>query len=134
MQDPSISYTDILSALLGSTDSSDRADDRLDVQVWRGETDGSVGMTLTGIVDVATVPGLARTLATATPAGTQLITLDINGLTHLGACGLGVLVALRRRMLTRGDDLEVAYSAGGLSHRTMSMTNLDRVFPPLAAA
>lgn len=129
MHDPSISYSDILSALIGPVAPED---DILDVVVWRGSADGSVGMSLAGVLDLATVPHLSHTLATLTPSGTRVLTLDLNGVTHLGACGLGMLVAIRKRMTSRGDRLQLTYAAGGQSHRALSMTHLDRVFPPAA--
>lgn len=129
MHDPSISYSDILNALIGPAAATH---DALDVQVWTGGPDGSVGMSLAGVLDLATVPQLSRTLATLTPSGTPVLTLDLDGVTHLGACGLGMLVAIRRRMTSRGDQLKLTYSHGGRSHRALSMTHLDRVFPPAA--
>lgn len=129
MHDPSISYSDLLAVIVGPADAEPRP---LDVHVWRGATDGSVGMTIHGVMDVATVPDLSRALAAMTPRGTPLLTLDLNGVTHLGACGLGMLVAIRKRMTSRGDVLRLAYAPGGYSHRALSMTHLDSVFPPAA--
>lgn len=129
MHDPSVSYADILAAILQPHESPS---DDLDVTVWRGAPDGSVGLTLSGVMDLSTVPGLSRTVSAMTPRGTPLLTLDLNQVTHLGACGLGLLVALRKRMVGRGDELRLTYASGGQSHRAMRMGHLDAVFPPAA--
>lgn len=127
--DPSISYADILSAILSPSDPPSRD---LDVTVWRGEPDGSVGLSLAGVMDLATVPSLSRTVSAMTPTGIPMLTLDLDGVTHLDACGLGLIVAIRKRMVGRGDQLRLTYARGGQSHRAMRMTHLDEVFPPAA--
>ena len=129
MHDPSLSYSDLLAVIVGPADAHPRP---LDVQVWRGSTDGSVGMSVHGVMDVATVPDLSRALAAMTPRGTPLLIVDLDGVTHLGACGLGMLVAIRRRMTSRGDRMRLSYAPGGHSHRALALTHLDTVFPPAA--
>lgn len=106
----------------------------LGLDVWPEMGDESAGLSINGVMDAVTVPSLSRTIVRMTPNGTHTLVLDIDGVTHLGACALGLLVAVRRRMLRRGDVLELRYAVGGASHRALSLTNLDRVFPPAVAA
>ena len=72
-----------------------------DLQLESRETDDGASVIVRGEVDMATAPQLRDTLLELVDAGATSIALDCRGLDFLDSSGIGVLIAVRKRL---GDD------------------------------
>ncbi len=72
-----------------------------DLQLESRKTDDGASVTVRGEVDMATAPQLRDTLLELVDAGANRIVLDCRGLDFLDSSGIGVLIAVRKRL---GDD------------------------------
>ena len=72
-----------------------------DLQLESRKTDDGAAVVVRGEVDMATAPQLRDTLLALVDAGTNDIVLDCRGLEFLDSSGIGVLIAVRKRL---GDD------------------------------
>ena len=72
-----------------------------DLQLESHETDDGASVTVRGEVDMATAPQLRDTLMALVDAGATRVALDCRGLDFLDSSGIGVLIAVRKRL---GDD------------------------------
>ena len=109
----------------------------MDLVLSAAKHDGVPVLSLTGEVDLATLPrlrdGFVR-LAADHPGTTALV--DLDGVAAIDDAGLGALVGGLRRMVATGGDLEVVCSSARLLE-VLRSTRLDRVFtihPSIAAA
>ena len=73
----------------------------VDLQLESRETDNGASVIVRGEVDMATAPQLRDTLLELVDAGASNIALDCRGLDFLDSSGIGVLIAVRKRL---GDD------------------------------
>ena len=72
-----------------------------DLQLESRQTDDGASVTVRGEVDMATAPQLRDTLMALVDAGATRVALDCRGLDFLDSSGIGVLIAVRKRL---GDD------------------------------
>lgn len=72
-----------------------------DLQLESRETGDGASVTVRGEVDMATAPQLRDTLMALVDAGVTRVALDCRGLDFLDSSGIGVLIAVRKRL---GDD------------------------------
>lgn len=72
-----------------------------DLQLESRETDDGASVMVRGEVDMATAPQLRDTLMALVDAGVTRVELDCRGLDFLDSSGIGVLIAVRKRL---GDD------------------------------
>ena len=72
-----------------------------DLQLESRETDDGASVTVRGEVDMATAPQLRDALDELVDGGASRILLDCRGLDFLDSSGIGVLIAVRKRL---GDD------------------------------
>src|SRR4029077_17086321 len=73
----------------------------LELQSRESDDDDGVSVVVRGEVDMATAPQLRDTLLALVDAGASRIVLDCRGLDFLDSSGIGVLIAVRKRL---GDD------------------------------
>ena len=100
----------------------------MDLIVRHLESAGVPVVSVTGEVDLATVPRLRDALAVAAidhPG--QRVAVDLDGVTMLDSAGLGVPVGALRRMTASGGDLVVVCSTRRLLD-LLAQCRLDRVF------
>ena len=72
-----------------------------DLELETQESDGGAMIVVRGEVDMATAPQLRDTLLAVVEGGASRIALDCRGLDFLDSSGIGVLIAVRKRL---GDD------------------------------
>ena len=72
-----------------------------DLQLESNVTDDGASVIVRGEVDMATAPQLRDTLLALVDGGASRVTLDCRGLDFLDSSGIGVLIAVRKRL---GDD------------------------------
>jgi anti-sigma B factor antagonist len=72
-----------------------------DLELESQATDASASVVVKGEVDMATAPQLRDTLLRLVDGGASDIVLDCRGLDFLDSSGIGVLIAVRKRL---GDD------------------------------
>jgi anti-sigma B factor antagonist len=100
----------------------------MDLVLRETDHDGVPVLSLSGEVDLATVPRLRDRLvqAAADHPGVTLI-VDLDGVSLLDSAGLGVLVGGLRRMRSAGGDLALVCSSPTIAE-IVTVTGLDRVF------
>ena len=90
-------------------------------------SDGHVLIRASGELDVSNSASLTQAGEDAMADGYGTVLLDFSGITFMDSTGIGVLVIALRR--TRASDGSFAIAgAQGRTHRTLSLTGLDRVF------
>lgn len=72
-----------------------------DLQLESRESNGRAAVVVRGEVDMATAPQLRDALVALVDGGASRIALDCRGLDFLDSSGIGVLIAVRKRL---GDD------------------------------
>jgi anti-sigma B factor antagonist len=72
-----------------------------DLELESRESDGGASVVVRGEIDMATAPQLRDTLLGLVDRGVTRISLDCRGLDFLDSSGIGVLIAVRKRL---GDD------------------------------
>jgi len=72
-----------------------------DLELETQESDDGAMIVVRGEVDMATAPQLRDTLLAVVEGGASRIALDCRGLDFLDSSGIGVLIAVRKRL---GDD------------------------------
>ncbi|GIH95061.1 anti-sigma factor antagonist [Planobispora siamensis] len=98
-------------------------------------SDGSVLVTVTGELDIATRPELCDYVDRLLRPRPGTLVLDLSEVTFMDACGLGALIILRRHATERGTRLAICGASPAVSS-VISMTELTSFFPvcPEAAA
>lgn len=86
----------------------------------------TLGLKLQGELDMASAPGLGRTLSTALDAGPSVLTLDLAELTFLDSTGLRVLITACRRAGTQGCTFVIRSPSRSVL-RTLQLTGVDRL-------
>jgi anti-sigma B factor antagonist len=90
--------------------------------------DGHVTIALTGELDLATAPQLAEELALIPPDGTELLTLDLSGLTFVDSTGLSTFVAAFKQLGSQGVGM-VLRSPTASTRRVLEISGLDKLLP-----
>jgi anti-sigma B factor antagonist len=72
-----------------------------DLELESTGPDGTASLVVRGEIDMATAPQLRHTLMALVDGGATRVTLDCRGLEFLDSSGIGVLIAVRKRL---GDD------------------------------
>ncbi|MBB2909666.1 anti-sigma B factor antagonist [Streptosporangium becharense] len=88
---------------------------------------GSVVVTVTGELDLATRPELVAYVRHAVDVDTGTIIIDLSGVTFIDACGLSALIALKRYAREQGRPLLLAGATPPVL-RLLKLTNLDGTF------
>jgi anti-anti-sigma factor len=93
------------------------------------DSGGYVTLLLNGELDIASAPGLQRTVARlcALPT-TQALTLDMSGLTFIDSTGLAAIVYASRVCEQRECPLDVVRGPEAVQ-AVFAMTGLDRLLP-----
>jgi anti-sigma B factor antagonist len=93
------------------------------------DSGGYVTLLLSGELDIASAPGLQRTVARlcALPS-TRALTLDMSGLTFIDSTGLAAIVYASRVCEQRGCPLDVVRGPEAVQ-AVFAMTGLDRLLP-----
>ncbi len=88
--------------------------------------DGGLVLRLSGELDMASAPGLARVLDTALDAQPTSIALDLTDLAFLDSCGIRVLITACRR--ARSEDSSITLRSPCRSVlKSLSLTGVDRL-------
>ena len=82
---------------------------------------------VTGEIDMATAPQLRQHAVTLVSDGRDRLVIDMTGVDFCDSTGLGVLVAIVKRVRTVGGDLRVVTCDDRLL-ALLEITRLDRVF------
>lgn len=94
------------------------------------ERDGAgATVTASGEIDLASSPDLRRELQALLDDGVRRIVLDLEAVTFVDSSGLGVLVGVRKRIDSDGDDgwLRIR-GLNGPVRKVFEITGLDEVF------
>jgi anti-sigma B factor antagonist len=67
----------------------------------------SVTVVLNGEIDIATAPAIRRLLMAAISGGDVHLTVDMSGVSFIGAAGIGVLIAAANRAREAGGSLSL---------------------------
>ncbi len=98
----------------------------MSLEVAAGDRDDLVIITLSGELDIYTVPIFQRDVGVV-PRGTSVV-VDMDGVTLLDSSGLGALVALRSRALEGGGVVAIASTSRPVL-RVFEVTGLRGTFP-----
>jgi anti-sigma B factor antagonist len=85
---------------------------------------------VTGEVDVATAPEFHARLADLTGQSSEILVVDLSGVTFIYSTGLGVLVAAEKQMRTAGKGLRLIVTQPHIT-RVLELTGLDEIFTVL---
>jgi anti-sigma B factor antagonist len=88
----------------------------------------SATVVLDGEIDIATAPAIRRLLMAAISGGDVHLTVDMSGVTFLGAAGLGVLVAAATRARQAGGSLSLLTPSPPVQ-RLLDVLHLDAILP-----
>ena len=104
-----------------------------EITLERQAADGGVVLTVSGVLDLATVPdlrneGYAAVDEAAADAGAgRTVTFDLAGVRFIDSTGLGALLELRAYALDRGRSLVLVNVPPRVVH-VLTLTGLDAVF------
>jgi anti-sigma B factor antagonist len=84
-------------------------------------------VTVTGEIDVLTVPGLRHVLFDPEVVIAPLVVVDLSAVTFMDSVGIGALVAARRWLTGRGTAM-VLVCGDNQPRRVLTMTGLHKVF------
>jgi anti-sigma B factor antagonist len=88
----------------------------------------STAVVLDGEIDIATAPAIRRLLMAAISGGDAHLTIDMSGVTFLGAAGIGVLVAAANRAREAGGSLSLLAPSPQV-RRLLDVLHLDGILP-----
>jgi len=83
-------------------------------------------LTVTGEIDMATVPRFRQRLLGVIGAGAQSVVIDLSGVDFIDSTGLGVLMGAAKRVRGSGGDIRLVRTGSRLSE-LIELTRLDRV-------
>jgi anti-sigma B factor antagonist len=98
----------------------------LDISVQPGPV-----VTISGEIDIASGPQLRDQLLSIMRRQGARLTLDLTGVTFIDCAGIGVLMAVRRRVQLEGGSLRVLRASPRV-RRVLALTRLDSVLMPTA--
>jgi anti-sigma B factor antagonist len=81
-----------------------------------------------GDIDVHTAPDLRTHLLGVLRSGERHLVIDLDGVDFMDSCGIGILVAVRRRLQSDGGVLRMVCSREPLL-KVLRITAMDRTFP-----
>jgi anti-sigma B factor antagonist len=93
-------------------------------------------LTASGEIDLFTAPDLREAATAALDAGAQRIVVDLSGVRFLDSTGLGVLIAILKRLRPAGGQFAIV-NTNPTTAATFSITGLDdvlRILPTREAA
>jgi anti-sigma B factor antagonist len=96
-----------------------------DVRVERAAS--GARLTLTGEVDIATTPQFDRAVAQALEEATEILTVDLSGVTFMGSSGLAGLLRAQRLVQEQGGHLVLASPSRAVAD-LLQMTHLTERF------
>lgn len=102
----------VLPARDGPTPCREATPTGLGLSQW--SSGSSVVLSVTGEIDLATIPELSKALTTALSSAPHGLIADLSGVGHLGSAGLAVLLDARRLALSGGSRFDLACPAGML--------------------
>jgi anti-anti-sigma factor len=82
---------------------------------------------VSGDVDATTATTLDRQIAVESRSGIASLTVDLNGVTHLGSAGVSALAAARDRARTQGGGLVLVAAPGTPAHHVLSLVQMPVV-------
>lgn len=88
----------------------------------------SATVVLDGEIDIATAPAIRRLLMAAISGRDVRLTVDMSGVTFIGAAGIGVLVAAANRAREAGGRLSLLAPSPQVQ-RLLDILHLDRILP-----
>jgi anti-sigma B factor antagonist len=88
----------------------------------------SATVVLDGEIDIATAPAIRRLLLAAISGGDVHLTVDVSGVTFIGAAGIGVLVAAANRAREAGGGLSLLAPSPQV-RRLLDVCPLDTILP-----
>lgn len=92
----------------------------------RAEADHAV-MTVTGEIDLATVPELRTAMSELVRAGHYRLLLDLSGVTFCDSTGLGVMIGVRREIRSADPEGYLRIVCGGPVLRALQVTGLTQI-------
>lgn len=95
------------------------------LRIERADTPTEAVVVLHGELDLGSSTMLSQTLDTMIDHGHRRIVLDFSGVQFVNSTGLGVMVAVTRRLRSLDGDL-IARSFQGIPLAALSITGLDR--------
>jgi anti-sigma B factor antagonist len=96
-----------------------------------GSSAAATTIHLSGVIDIFTSHALRERLLRALRSSTNLLILDLSGVSFGDACGLAVLVGIQRRARSMGITLALAAPRPHVS-KLLHLTGLDRNLPLVA--
>jgi anti-anti-sigma factor len=94
------------------------------LEVDTQDRDGGVWIALRGELDLSTIERVEQELALAEEGGSELIVLDLSGLTFLDSTGLRTIVTADQRARRTGRRV-VVLKGPATVHRVFTITRLD---------
>jgi anti-sigma B factor antagonist len=88
----------------------------------------SATVVLDGEIDIATAPAIRRLLLAAISGGDVHLTVDVSGVTFIGAAGIGVLVAAANRAREAGGGLSLLAPSPQVRW-LLDVLHLDAILP-----
>jgi anti-sigma B factor antagonist len=92
------------------------------------ERDGWTVVEVTGDLDLATAPALRQEVIALVGDGRRRIVLDLTGTEFLDSLGLGLVVAIAKRVRVNGGELAIVCPEPRLQ-RVFRIVDLDRILP-----
>jgi anti-sigma B factor antagonist len=99
-----------------------------ELRITTSKEDLSDVLSLIGEIDMASAPELQRACMAAVDDGAKKVILDTSGVTFIDSTGLGVIIALQKRLRAEGGEASIRNPSSVL-RRLIQVTNLDRVVP-----
>jgi anti-sigma B factor antagonist len=84
----------------------------------------AIVISVSGELDMATSPELARTIELVTAQVCKIVVVDLTGVTFLDSSGLDALVRGQRDLVERGVWLRLATAPGSAVRRVLEITHL----------
>lgn len=99
----------------------------MDLGLELTERDGYAVLAVSGEIDVSTAPPLRERLIALVDDGWKRVVVDLEGVDFLDSTGLGVLVAVLKRLETAGGELRLVCTRSQLL-KVFEITGLNTVF------
>lgn len=100
------------------------------------DEDGSLRIAVTGEIDVATAPTLRDHLYGAIDRHTDVVVVDLLGVTFIDSTALGVLIGTRERCQEQGTQLRIVLKEARILKifEITGLTEMFSIFPTVAEA
>ena len=97
-----------------------------ELRITAAAEEGSQVLCLAGEIDMASAPELQRACMAAVDEGAKRVVLDTAEVTFIDSTGLGVIIALQKRLRAEGGETFIR-SPSSVVRRLIDVTSLDRV-------